>query len=86
MMIAEDLNTNYSPSSDEEISGLKKRLDLLKSYKIQLEAKVKNAEQSYGMLSASAGAGSTPERDRMMECVTGSIALLGLVILPLVLE
>lgn len=33
-----------------------------------------------------AGTGSTPEHNKMMQCVAGGIALLGLIILPLVLE
>lgn len=85
-VIVDDLNTSYSPATEAEVSELKNRLDLLKSYKSQLEAKVLNAEQAYGTLSAPAGAGSTPEQDRMMECVTGGIALLGLIILPLILD
>lgn len=85
-VIAEDLSSNYSPSGDEEVSALMKRLDLLKSYTSQLEAKVRNAEQSFGALSASPEARSTPERDMMMECVTGGIALFGLIIMPLILD
>jgi hypothetical protein len=85
-MVVDDLNSKYSPSTSEDITQLKSRLDTLKSYKSQLEATVKNAEQSYGTLSAPAGASSTPERDMMMECVTGGIALIGLVILPLILD
>lgn len=85
-MIVDDLSSQYSPANEQEVGVLKKRLDLLKSYTGQLESQVKAAENSYGTLSAPVGAGSTPERDMMMECLTGGIALLGLVILPLVLD
>lgn len=39
-----------------------------------------------GMPPAPEGTGSMPEHDKMMQCIAGGIALLGLIILPLVLE
>lgn len=85
-VIVDNINGRVSPSSDEDISSLRNRLDHLKGFTSELEAKVKNAEQAYGVFVASTGATSTPERDMMMECITGGIALLGLIILPLILD
>lgn len=85
-MVADDLNTKFTPSTDAQISELRKRLDVLESFKGELEARVKTAEQSYGLLAASPGAVSTPEHDKMMQYVTGGIALLGLIILPVILD
>jgi hypothetical protein len=85
-VIVNDINSQFSPSTDAEIASLKQRLDQLKSFVAQLESKVKAAEQSSGTLPASSEARSTPEQDMMMECVTAGIALLGLIILPLVLD
>jgi hypothetical protein len=84
-IIVDNLNANFSPSTEEEVTTLRNRLDLLKFYTGDLEAKVKNAEES-GAPAAPSGAASTTERDRMMECVAGSIALIGLIILPLILD
>lgn len=85
-VVVNDINSQFSPSTDAEIASLRQRLDQLESFLHQLEAKVKAAEQSSGALPASSEARSTPERDMMMECVTAGIALLGLIILPLVLD
>lgn len=84
--IAEDISGKYQPLTDSDAGLLRQRLDLLNSYKSELEARVKNAEQAYGVLTASAEVVSNPERHRMMICVAGGIALLGFIILPLVLE
>jgi hypothetical protein len=85
-VVVDDLNRKFTPSTEGQISDLKKRVDVLKSYKGELEAKVQSAEQSYGTLSASSGAGSTPGHDRTMEYVAGGIALLGLIVLPVILD
>lgn len=85
-VIVDDLNRKFTPSTEGQISDLKKRVDVLKSYAGELEAKIKSAEQAYGMLSASSGAGSTPGHDRTMEYVAGGIALLGLIVLPVILD
>src|SRR6185369_12127982 len=79
-VVVNDINSQFSPSTDAEIASLRQRLDQLESFLHQLEAKVKAAEQSSGALPASSEARSTPERDMMMECVTAGIALLGLII------
>lgn len=83
-VVVDALNSNASPVTDDEINTLRKRLDVLKSFTIELEGKVKNAEQTYGVFAASTGAASTPERDMMMVCVAAGIALSGLIILPLI--
>lgn len=85
-VVVNDINTQFSPWSESEAASLRQRLDQLGSFVAQLEAKVKAAEQSSGTLPASSEARSTPEQDMMMECVTAGIALLGLIILPLVLD
>jgi hypothetical protein len=85
-VVADSLNTKFTPSTASDISELRKRLDSLETYKSDLEARVQNAEQSYGLLAASPGAVSTPEHDRTMQYVTGGIALLGLIVLPFVLD
>lgn len=85
-VVVDDLNTKFTPSTNEQITTLRNRLDQLKENTSQLEAKVKNAEQAYGVFVASTGATSMPDHDMVMECVTGSIALLGLIILPLILD
>lgn len=85
-VVVNDINSQFSPSTDAEVASLRQRLDQLESFTAQLEAKVKGAEQSSGALPASSEARSTPEQDMMMECVTAGIALLGLIILPLVLD
>lgn len=85
-VVVNDINSQFSPSTDTEVASLKQRLDQLKNFVAQLEAKVKAAEQSSGALPASSEARSTPEQNMMMECVTAGIALLGLIILPLVLD
>lgn len=85
-VVADSLNTKFTPSTVSDISGLRKRLDFLETYKNELEARVNSAEQSYGLLAASTGAVSTPEHDRTMQYVTAGIALLGLIILPVVLD
>lgn len=85
-VIVNDITSQFSPSSDAEVASLRQRLDQLKGFVAQLESKVSSAEQSSGALPASSGARNTPEQDMMMECVTAGIALLGLIILPLVLD
>lgn len=42
--------------------------------------------QPSATLPVPAGTGSASEHDKMMQCVAGGIALLGLIILPLVLD
>lgn len=42
--------------------------------------------ESAGAPPVPTGAGSTPEHGKMMQCVAGGIALLGLIILPFVLD
>ncbi len=86
-VVVDDLNRNFMPSTPEQIASLRNRVDQLEANTSQLEAKVKNAEKTFGVYVAStAEAPSMPDADMMMECVTGSIALLGLVIMPLLLD
>lgn len=65
---------------------LKGIVDQLKDVVAELSAKVGNAEEAYGTLSVADAAGSTPEAGMNGLCFTGSVALLGLVIAPLLLE
>jgi hypothetical protein len=85
-VVVNDVTSKFTPTTDEQIASLQNRLDQLKANTSQLEAKVKNAEQAYGVFVASTEAPSMPDHDMMMECVTGGIALLGLVIMPLILD
>jgi hypothetical protein len=62
------------------------RVKQLKEINAELSAKVINAEKAYGVLSAPEGAGSRPEAGMGGLCLAGGVALLGLVVLPLVLD
>lgn len=62
------------------------RVEQLRRVVTELGARVDNAESAYGTLSAPAGAGSTPEAGMGGLCLAGGIALLGLVVIPLLLE
>jgi len=85
-VVADDVRTNYSPLTQEQVDALRRRVDQLEANASEFEARVKNAEQAYGVFVASTEAPNMPEHDMMMECVTGGIALLGLVIMPLLLD
>lgn len=62
------------------------RVEQLRGIVTELGARVDNAERAYGTLLAPAGAGSTPEAGTAGLCLAGGIALLGLVVVPLLLE
>lgn len=84
--VATDIQNRITPATTADVEIVRARLDALNRYVSELDAKVRNAEQAYGLLSASPEAGSMSERSMMAECISGGIALLGLVIFPLVLE
>jgi hypothetical protein len=79
--VSEALRSGQGPSD-----VLKNRVDQLAEITSEFEAKVVNAEEAYGTLSAAAAAGSTPEASMGRLCFTGGVALLGLVIMPLLLD
>jgi len=65
---------------------LQDRVSQLRAAVASLTAKVDSAETAYGTLSAVKAAGSTSEADVRGLVITGSIALLGLIIAPLLLD
>jgi len=85
-VVVADIRNRITPKTDAEAAIVRARLDSLNQHLGELEARVNKAEMAYGLLPASDGAGSRLERSKMAECVSGGIALLGLVILPLVLD
>lgn len=52
----------------------------------ELGARVSNAEEAYGTLSAADAAGSAPEAGTGGLCFAGGVALLGLIVVPLLLD
>ena len=65
---------------------LEDRVNQLRAAVASLNAKVESAETAYGTLSAVKAAGSTSEADVRGLVISGSIALLGLIIAPLLLD
>lgn len=65
---------------------VKDRIEQLEAINLEFGAKVQNAVEAYGSLAASAGAPSQPGRKIAASVLTGSVALFGLVVLPLVLD
>jgi hypothetical protein len=82
----------YGKVSEAVTSGavmddaLAQRLRQLHEINAEFTARVENAEKAYGTLSAAAAAGSMPEAGLGGLCLSGGIALLGLVVLPLILD
>lgn len=63
------------------------RVKQLEDMVLQFEARVDSALQTYGSLPAPSGAGSrTEEVSATMLCITGGIGLLGLIVIPILLE
>jgi hypothetical protein len=65
---------------------IRQRVTQLEEAVASLEAKVDNAEEAYGTLPAAPAAGSTSEAGVRGLVISGSIALLGLVVAPLLLD
>lgn len=84
-VVVADIRNRITPSTPSEAVIVRDRLDSLNRHLGELEAMVNRVETAYGLLPASTEAGSRMERG-MVECVSGGIALLGLVILPLILD
>jgi hypothetical protein len=62
------------------------RVERLKEIVGEFGTKVATAEEAYGTLSAANAAGSTPEGGRGGLILAGGVALLGLIVVPLVLD
>jgi hypothetical protein len=85
-VVSKDLQESVSgPVDSEQVAGRTARLELLND---QLYGKVNFALQAYGSLPAPGErAGGKPERASTATwCAIGGIALLGLVIMPLLLD
>lgn len=78
-VVTEALSQGVEP--DEVLRG---RVGQLKAFVSEFAAKVKNAE-TYGTLPAATATGGTPEASMNELCLTGGVALLGLVVVPLLL-
>lgn len=85
-VVGTDIRNRITPSTQADAQMVRARLDSLNRNLSEFDAMVNRAEMAYGLLPASGGAGSRPERSMMIECVSGGVALLGLVILPLILD